>query len=83
MKADSFIASERKINAFQKIHAEFKDILQKEKCRSCSCFYTDVLNIVLGKIKTFRKGDADRRIAKIENDFERWAKDADLLKMHG
>ena len=83
MKAISTMASEAKINAFQQIHAEFKDILQHEKCRSCSCIYTDVLNTILAKLKAYRTGEADHRLAAIENDFERWAKEADILKMHG
>lgn len=83
MKAASPMVTETKINAFQKIHAEIKDILKHEKCRSCSCFYTDVLNRILGKLKTYRKGESDHRLAVIENDFERWVKDLDFLKMHG
>ena len=83
MKATSSMANETKINAFQKIHAEFEDILKHEKCRSCSCFYADVLNSILVKLKIFRDGESDHRLAAIENDLERWVKDADLLKMHG
>lgn len=83
MIAASSMASETKINAFQKIHAEFKDILRHEKCRSCSCFYADVLNIILEKIKTFRNSNPDHRLVAIENDFDRWVKDADILNMHG
>jgi hypothetical protein len=83
MKAAPYKDNERKINAFQKIHTEFKDILKHEKCRSCSCFYTDVLNTILAKLKAHRNIEADHRLATIENDFERWAKEADILKMHG
>ncbi len=83
MNAASSTVIETKINAFQKIHAEFKDILKHEKCRTCSCLHADVLNILLEKIRTFRKSEADRRLVVIENDFERWANDADMLKMHG
>jgi hypothetical protein len=83
MNAVSSTVIETKIDAFQKIHAEFKDILKHEKCRTCSCLHADVLNIILEKIKTFRKSESDRRLVVIENDFERWANDADILKMHG
>jgi hypothetical protein len=83
MSAASSMASETKINAFQKIHVEFKDILKHEKCRSCSCFYADVLNIILEKIKTYRNSNSDHRLVAIENDFERWVNDADILNMHG
>ena len=83
MNTASSTVIETKINAFQKIHAEFKDILTHEKCRTCSCLHADVLNILLEKIKTFRKSEPDYRLLVIENDFERWANDADMLKMHG
>ncbi len=83
MNAASSIVTETKIDAFQKIHAAFKDILKHEKCRTCSCLHADVLKIILEKIKTFRNGVSDHRLVAIENDFEHWAKDADLLKMHG
>ena len=83
MKVASSMAIETKINALQKIHAEFKDILRHEKCRTCSCLHADVLNIILEKITTFRNGVSDHRLVAIENDFEHWVNDADLFKMHG
>ena len=83
MKATPSMLNETKINALQKIHAEFKDILKHEKCRSCSCLYADVLNSILAKIRTYRNGETDHRLVAIENDFERWVKEADFLKMHG
>jgi hypothetical protein len=83
MKSTAPMLVETQINAFQKIHAEFKDILQKEKCRSCACLYMDVLNNILGKLKTYRQCERDHRLVAIESDFERWAQDADYLKMHG
>lgn len=69
--------------AFKKIHADFKDILKHEKCRTCSCFYGDVLNSIYDKIKRFREIESDHKLVEIENDFERWIKEADLLKAHG
>lgn len=83
MQAARNMANESKIEAFQMIHADFKDILKHEKCRSCSCLHTDVLNDVLAKLKAFRKYVSDRRLITIEKDFKRWVKDADFLKMHG
>ena len=83
MDAASSMVNEAKFKAVEKIHTEFKDILKHEKCRTCSCFYADVLNIIFEKIKTFRNGNPDLRLVAIENDFERWVKEADFLKMHG
>jgi hypothetical protein len=83
MKTTSSLRKAQKIRAVKEIHAEFIDILKHEKCRSCSCLYGDVLNSVFEKIKKFRKSESDYSLVEIENDFERWIKEADLLKMHG
>ena len=83
MKATASLRNEQKIKAIKTIHAEFKDILKHEKCRSCSCFYGDVLNSTFEKIKRFRKTKSDYSLIKIENDFERWIKEAGFLKLHG
>ena len=73
----------QKINAVKTIHAEFENILKHEKCRTCSCLYGDVLNGILEKIKTLNMTNPDPKIARIESDFERWTKEADVLNMHG
>jgi hypothetical protein len=73
----------QKIEAFKKIHADFIDIVKHEKCRTCSCFYGDVLNKVYDKLKRVREIESNHDLLQIENDFERWLKDVDLLKAHG
>jgi hypothetical protein len=72
----------QKIIAFKKIHADFKDIMKHEKCRTCSCFYGDVLKSVHEKVRRFREIEPDRSLGMIENDLERWLREADLLKTH-
>ncbi len=83
MKTDPSSKTEQQVRAVKKIHAQLRDILKNEKCRSCSCFFTDVLNSTLDKIRIFRKATSDKGLDAIANDFERWIKDADFLKMHG
>ena len=83
MRSTASSKIEKKVRAVKLIHAELSDILKKDKCRLCSCFYADVLNSTLDKIRIFRKAISDRGLAAIENDFERWIKDADFLNMHG
>ena len=83
MKATASLRNEQKIKAVKTIHAEFQDILKHEKCRTCSCFYGDVLTGIYEKIKRFRKIESDHSLAEIENDFERWIKEANFLNMHG
>ena len=73
----------QKITAFKRIHTDFREILKHEKCRTCSCFYGDVLNSIYEKIRRFRTIESDHRLEEIENDFERWIQEADLLNMHG
>ena len=73
----------QKITAFKRIHTDFKEILKHENCRTCSCFYGDVLSSIYEKIRGFRKIESDQRLVEIENDFERWIKEADFLKVHG
>jgi hypothetical protein len=73
----------QKIMAFKKIHADFRDIMKHEKCRTCACFYGDVLNGVYDKIKKFGEIENDPHLVEIENDFERWIREADSLKTHG
>lgn len=73
----------QRILAFKKIHADFQGIMTHEKCRTCACFYGDVLTGVYEKIRRFRETDPDRSVARIEKDFERWLREADTLKTHG
>jgi hypothetical protein len=73
----------QKIKAFERIHTDFQEILKHEKCRTCACFYGDVLNSIYDKIKGFQKTESQRRLVEIEKDFERWIKEAAFLKMHG
>ena len=86
MEHADYSRSARKLTAIKKIHNDFKAILKHEKCRTCACFYGDVLNGVYERIKKFRKSEpteSDQRLVQIENDFERWIRDAAFLKMHG
>jgi hypothetical protein len=83
MKATESLRNKQKIKAIKTIHAEFKDILKHEKCRTCSCFYGDVLNTTFEKIKHFGTTRADYGLSEIEKDFENWIKEAGFLKMHG
>ena len=73
----------QKIMALKRIHADFMEIMKHEKCRTCSCFYGDVLNSVYYKIEGFREIESDRDVIQIKNAFERWIQQADLLKAHG
>ena len=76
-------AVELKVLAFRKVHAAFKEVIGHDKCRYCTCFHGDVLDKVYDTLKRFNESDPERRLDEIEADFERWAKNIDLLKMHG
>jgi hypothetical protein len=83
MDLAAYSLNAQKIMAFKKIHADFNDIMKHEKCRTCSCFYGDVLNSVYERIRRFREIEPDRSLAIIEHDLEHWLREADLLKTHG
>ena len=83
MNNTASLRNAQKITAFKRIHTDFKEILKHEKCRTCSCFYGDVLTSIYEKIKRFRKAESYQSLAEIENDFGRWIKEADFLNMHG
>jgi len=74
---------EQKIAAFQKIHGDFKEIMKKERCRTCSCFYSDVLSHVYEKIRRFQEINLDLTVKKMQNDVENWLKASGPLDMHG
>jgi len=74
---------EQKLAAFQKIHGDFKEIMKKERCRTCSCFYSDVLSHVYEKMRRFQEISSDLKVKKIQNDFENWLKASDSFNMHG
>jgi len=76
-------AIEQKIRAFRQIHKELKAIIKHDKCRTCTCFHTDVLSKVQDTLKRFNESEPGYKLEEIEADFERWAKDVDPLKAHG
>ena len=52
----------QKIAAFQKIHGDFNEIMKKERCRTCSCFYSDVLSPVYEKIRRFQEINSEMTV---------------------
>lgn len=76
-------AIEQKTLAFRQIHNEFKEIMKHEKCRTCTCFYSDVLSKVQDTLKRFNESEPTQKLDEIEADFERWTSEVDLLKAHG
>jgi hypothetical protein len=83
MKMNGLTLKEQKITAFQKIHDDFKEIMKKERCRTCSCFYSDVLGHVYEKIRRFQEINSDLTVRKIQNDFENWLEVSGSFNMHG
>ena len=74
---------EQKVLAFRKIHVDFKEIIQHDKCRYCTCFYGDVLQKVHDILKHFNESQPEHSLDDIEADFENWTKEVDQLKSHG
>ena len=76
-------AVEQKVLAFKQIHGALKDIITHDKCRTCTCFHSDVLAKVQDALKRFNESEPEHRLPDIEADFECWTKEVDLLKAHG
>jgi hypothetical protein len=74
---------EQKVFAFKQIHGALKDVVAHDTCRTCTCFHGDVLAKVQDALKRFNESEPEHTLPEIEADFERWAKDVDLLKAHG
>jgi hypothetical protein len=74
---------EQKVIAFRKIHADFKEIVQQDKCRFCTCFHGDVLDKVHDTLKRFNESQPEHSLPDIQADFENWTIEVDLLKSHG
>ena len=62
MNSSGVALKEQKIAAFQKIHGDFKKIMKKERCRTCSCFYLDVLSHVYEKIRRFQEVSSEMMV---------------------
>jgi hypothetical protein len=74
---------EQKVLAFRRVHAEFKEVVKHDKCRTCTCFHGDVLAKVRDTLKRFNESEPEYKLLEIESDFERWALEVDRLKAHG
>ena len=73
---------EEKLLAFKEVHRNFVDIRKEKRCRTCSCFYADMMGAILEAVKAFRKSEDGNALADVERDFDNWLKKASSLELH-
>ena len=73
---------EEKYSTLKKVHEDFSEIRKEKLCRTCACFYADMMGVVLEAVKAFRKSENGKVLASVENDFETWLKEASGLELH-
>lgn len=73
---------EEKYLALKKVHEDFSEIRKEKLCRTCACFYADVMGVILESVKAFRKSENGKVLAGVEKDFDNWLKEATSLELH-
>ena len=74
---------EEQITALEKRHNQYKNIMQHEKCRTCSCLHTDMMASILNTIQEVGKSKRDDDIlTAAERDFSQWIMDAGKIDLH-
>jgi hypothetical protein len=73
---------EEKYLALKKVHQDFADIRKEERCRTCACFYADMMGAILEAVKTFRRNENGSELADVEKDFDNWLNEASGLDLH-
>ncbi len=73
---------DEKITAIEKVHREFSKIMQLERCRTCSCLYTDMMASILDTIRDISSMENDNRLTAARKDFSKWIEDAGNTDLH-
>ena len=74
---------DEKITAIEKVHREFSKIMQQERCRTCSCFHTDMMASILDTIQDINSSmENDSRLIAARKDFSKWIEDASNTDLH-
>lgn len=74
--------NKEKYLAFKKIHEDFSNILKNDRCRTCACFYLDILAPVVEAIRVFRENENEKKLLSVEKDFKRWLKEGTEFNLH-
>ena len=74
---------DEKITAIEKVQREFSKIMQLERCRTCSCLYTDMMASILDTIQDINSSmENDNRLTAARKDFSKWIEDASNTDLH-
>lgn len=75
--------SQERVATIRRVHRAFSKIMKLEQCRTCSCFYADMMGQILEVVRTARNTGDGKALAPIENDFQQWLEEAKELDLHG
>ena len=74
---------DEKIKAINKVHRDFVNIMQHERCRTCSCLYTDMMTSILDTIREVGRGiKDDSNLITASRDFSKWIEDMGSIALH-
>ncbi|MCB2183047.1 MAG: hypothetical protein KQH63_13515 [Desulfobulbaceae bacterium] len=73
---------QEKRQIFREVHHEFAEILQKEKCRTCSCLFEDMMSKILHELQEFRQSWNDSSLLNVEEDFIDWLRIPNSVTLH-
>lgn len=74
---------DEKITAIEKVHREFSKIMQLQRCRTCSCFHTDMMASIVDTIQDIKSSmENDSRLTAATKDFSKWIEDASNTDLH-
>lgn len=69
--------------AIRKVYDDFREVMKSEKCRTCACFYADMLASVLEAARRYGSLAGNGEMADIEADLKGWFDGASHLDLHG
>lgn len=74
---------DEKIMAIEKVHREFVNIMQHERCRTCSCLYADMMASIMDTIRDVSNSIKDNsRLTDAGRDFSKWIEVAGNIDLH-
>lgn len=73
---------EERYRALKKVHKDFANIINLDRCRTCACFYADMMASILEAVKTYRNKENSNRLANVEKDFDLWLREAADMDLH-
>ena len=75
--------TQERVAAIRRVHRAFSKIMKLEQCRTCSCFYADMMGQILEVVKSTQNTGDGKALVGIKNDLQKWLEEAKELDLHG